>query len=110
MSQLIQPNSRNKNSKTLTAENSLSGSDLKRKLSPRLKIAVSLAIAMTADALDLAFPVLSIPVDLAAAVALILIHGVRWEIFAVIAPEVFPATAPLPTWTLLVIYLATVKK
>jgi hypothetical protein len=110
MSVLIKPDHERKKGTAAKPPNDRSAASISKRIKPRLKIALSLAVAITADALDIAFPFLSVPVDLFAACSLLLLHGVRWEIFAVIAPEIFPPTAPLPTWTLLVIYLATVNQ
>lgn len=74
------------------------------------KLFLGLAIALTADSLDLAFPTVSFPVDFVAALLLTFLYGLRWEILAILVPELFPATSLIPTWTMLVFYLAGIKR
>lgn len=74
-----------------------------------LRLFAGLAIAMTADALDLAFPLASLPVDFVTAVLISILFGWRWETLAVLAPEIFPLTSVFPTWVMLVFYLARIR-
>jgi hypothetical protein len=71
-----------------------------------VRLFAGLAIAMTADALDVAFPMVSLPVDFVTAILISLIFGWRWETLVVLAPEIFPVTAIFPTWVILVFYLS----
>jgi hypothetical protein len=73
------------------------------------RLFIGLAIAMTADALDVAFPVVSLPVDFVTALLISLVFGWRWETIVVLIPEVIPVTSMFPTWVILVFYLAGVK-
>lgn len=75
-----------------------------------LPLFTGLAIAMIADALDVAFPMLSLPMGFLTAILLSLIFGVRWETFVVLIPESLPVTAMFPTWVILVFYLAGIKR
>jgi hypothetical protein len=74
-----------------------------------VRLFVGLAIAMTADALDVAFPMITLPVDFVTAILISLVFGWRWETIVVMIPEVFPVTAMFPTWVILVFYLGGVK-
>lgn len=74
-----------------------------------LRLFVALAIAITADALDVAFPMISLPVDFVTAILISFIFGWRWETLVVLAPEIFPVTAMFPTWVILVFYLAGIR-
>ena len=74
-----------------------------------VRLFAALAIAITADALDVAFPVLSTPVDFVAAILISMLFGWRFETVVVLAAEIFPATSTFPTWVLLVFYLAGIK-
>lgn len=74
-----------------------------------VRLFIGLAIAITADALDVAFPMLSLPVDFVTAVLISLIFGWRWETLVVLVPEILPVTSLFPTWVILVFYLAGIK-
>ena len=74
-----------------------------------VRLFAALAIAMTADALDVAFPMVCLPVDFVTAILISMIFGWRWETLIVLAPEVIPVTALFPTWVILVFYLAGIK-
>jgi len=76
-----------------------------------MKFFVSLAIAMTIDALDVAFPVISPATSVVGAASLLFLWGWRWEILTVAFPEsVVGPVAMFPTWTILVLYLGGFKK
>ena len=74
-----------------------------------VRLFVGLAIAMIADALDVAFPMVSLPVDFVTAILISLVFGWRWETIVVMIPEVIPITSMFPTWVILVFYLGGVK-
>ncbi len=69
--------------------------------------AFTLLVAACADALEVAFPLAWVPVDIAVALLLLLIWGRRWEVAVVILPELIPGVSMFPTWTLLAVYLTT---
>lgn len=74
-----------------------------------LRLFIGLAIAMTADALDVAFPMITLPVDFVTAILISIIFGWRWETLVVLVPEIIPVTAMFPTWVVLVLYLGGIK-
>jgi hypothetical protein len=74
-----------------------------------MRLFAGLAIAMTADALDVAFPMVSLPVDFVTAILISILFGWRWETLVVLVPEIFPVTALFPTWVILVFYLAGLR-
>lgn len=74
-----------------------------------VRLCVGLVIAIAADALDVAFPMVSLPVDFVTAILIAVVFGWQWEMLAVLLPEVFPGTAIFPTWVILVFYLAGIK-
>lgn len=69
--------------------------------------AFTLLLAAGADALEVAFPLAWVPIDVAVALLLLLIWGRRWEVAVVILPELIPGVSMFPTWTLLAVYLVT---
>lgn len=85
-------------------------------VAPRVKAAksggvrlfIGLLIALAADALDVAVPGVTLPLDIITAILMVLLYGLRWEILLVMFPEMFPGTAFFPTWVILVFYLAGV--
>jgi hypothetical protein len=74
-------------------------------LIPRKRFWLCLLIAILADAADVA-PGLAAAVDLATGLLLTALIGWRWQILAVLLPEIFPPTALFPSWVMLVLYLA----
>ena len=74
-----------------------------------VRLFAGLAIAMIADAIDVAFPMVSLPVDFVTAILISIVFGWRWETLVVLAPEIIPVTAMFPTWVILVFYLAGIK-
>ncbi len=74
-----------------------------------VRLFAGLAIALIADALDVAFPMVSLPVDFVTAILISIIFGWRWETLFVLVPEIIPVTALFPTWVVLVFYLGGVK-
>jgi len=75
-----------------------------------IRLIIGLAIALTADALDVAFPMMTLPIDFVTAILITIVFGWRWETIVVMVPEVIPVTAMFPTWVILVFYLAGVKR
>lgn len=73
------------------------------------RLLAGLAIAMAADGLNVAFPLLPMPVDFVAAILISLLFGWRWETIAVTIAEAFPMTSLFPTWVIFVFYLNGVK-
>jgi hypothetical protein len=69
------------------------------------KHGVSLAVALMADGLEMAFPPAWLVVDALATVSFFLIWGLRWEIAVVLLPELIPGMNVFPSWTLLAMYL-----
>jgi hypothetical protein len=65
----------------------------------------SLAVAVAADALELAFPPAWLVIDAFATLSFFLIWGLRWEIAVVLLPELVPGMNVFPSWTLLALYL-----
>lgn len=74
-----------------------------------VRLIVGLVIAATADAVDLAFPMVSLPLDFVTAILISIVFGWQWETLAVLLPEMFPGTAIFPTWVILVFYLSGIK-
>lgn len=70
-----------------------------------LKCVATLAVAATADGLQIAFPAFWIPISIITAITLFLLWGWRWEILVVLVPELAPVIGILPTWTGVAIYL-----
>ena len=70
---------------------------------------MSLAVAGVADSLNVAFPVLFLPVGILTALILLALWGLRWEVAVAVIPELIPGVAMFPSWVLLVCYLAGVK-
>jgi hypothetical protein len=66
---------------------------------------LGIAIAVIADAIEVAFPPSWLLVDAITVAAFILIFGFRWEIFVALLPEAIPGVDFFPTWTLLAIHL-----
>ena len=75
-----------------------------------VRLFVGLAIALTADALGVAFPLITLPVDVVTAILISIVFGWHWETIVVIVPEALPVTSMFPTWVILVFYLAGVKR
>ena len=73
--------------------------------SAAFKAMASLAVAVAADALEVAFPPAWLVIDGFATVAFFLIWGLRWEIAVVLLPELVPGMNVFPSWTLLALYL-----
>ncbi len=73
--------------------------------SAAFKAMASLAVAVAADALEVAFPPAWLVIDGFATVAFFLIWGFRWEIAVVLLPELVPGMNVFPSWTLLALYL-----
>lgn len=73
--------------------------------SHRARFTLSLALAGIADAAQAVFPPDWIFVDVAMAAAFLMIWGMRWEIAAVLIPELIPGMSVFPTWSLLAVYL-----
>lgn len=71
-----------------------------------VRLIFGLLIALAADALDVAVPGVTLPLDFLTAILMALLYGLRWEILLVMFPEMFPGTAFFPTWVILVFYLA----
>jgi len=65
----------------------------------------SLAVAVAADALEVAFPPAWLVIDAFATLSFFLIWGLRWEIAVVLLPELVPGMNAFPSWTLLAMYL-----
>jgi hypothetical protein len=65
----------------------------------------SLAVALAADAIEVAFPPAWLVVDAFATLSFFLIWGLRWEIAVVLLPELIPGMNVFPSWTLLAMYL-----
>ena len=74
-------------------------------LSPKARWVFSLALAAIADAAQAVFPPDWVFMDGIMVVALLMLWGLRWEIAAVLLPEMLPGVSVFPTWTLLVMYL-----
>ena len=70
-----------------------------------LKYVVTIAVAATADSLQIAFPPLWIPISLITAVILFLLWGWRWEILVVLVPELAPVIGIFPSWVAIALYL-----
>jgi len=73
--------------------------------SAAFKATASLALAVVADALEVAFPPAWLVIDACTTVAFFLIWGLRWEIAVVLLPELVPGMNVFPSWTLLALYL-----
>lgn len=65
----------------------------------------SLAVAVAADALEVAFPPAWLVIDAFATLSFFMIWGLRWEIAVVLLPELVPGMNVFPSWTLLAMYL-----
>jgi hypothetical protein len=70
-----------------------------------LKHVVTIAVAAAADGLQLAFPPLWIPVSIVTALILFALWGWRWEILAILVPELLPVIDVLPGWVGIALYL-----
>lgn len=81
------------------------GSPRTRLQGPSLKYVVTIAVAATADSLQIAFPPLWIPISLITAVILFSLWGWRWEILVVLVPELAPVIGIFPTWIAIALYL-----
>lgn len=66
---------------------------------------VTIAVAATADSLQIAFPPLWIPISLITALILFSLWGWRWEILVVLVPELAPVIGIFPTWIAIALYL-----
>jgi hypothetical protein len=70
------------------------------------KSMAGLALAVAADALELAFPPAWLLIDAVATAGFFLIWGLRWEIAVVLLPELIPGMNVFPSWTLLAMFLS----
>jgi hypothetical protein len=70
-----------------------------------LKYVITFAVAAAADALQVAFPPFWIPVSMVTALIFFLLWGWRWEIFAVLVPELAPVVDVFPSWIAIAFYL-----
>jgi len=77
-------------------------------MSHTMRFALSVLVAMAADALEMPlepFPPAWILVDVVTAGAFFFLWGFRWEVALVLIPELVPGLNVFPTWFLLALYL-----
>lgn len=89
----------------MTGTGAADGSGRGHKRGSGLKYAATLALAATADGLQIAFPPFWIPISIVTVLILFCLWGWRWEILVVLVPELAPIIGILPTWTAVAIYL-----
>lgn len=70
-----------------------------------LKYVITFAVAAAADALQVAFPPFWIPLSIVTALILFALWGWRWEILAVLVPELAPIVDVFPSWVAIALYL-----
>lgn len=71
----------------------------------KLRPAITLVCALTADGLQWLFPFLWPVCDGAMVIAVLLLWGWRWEVLVAVIPELIPGLALAPTWTIFAGYL-----
>ena len=70
-----------------------------------VRFVIGLAFAALADGLEVMFPPLWVPIDLAMVGVFFFLWGFRWEVALVLLPELIPGANMFPSWTLLALYL-----
>ena len=76
----------------------------------KVRCGLTLLLAVAADAFQVLVPPLWLLPDVGMVVALLLLWGWRWEIFAVVVPEVVPGLELFPTWTLFAVYFVATRR
>ena len=76
-----------------------------RGVASNMRFVVGLALAALADGLEVMFPPLWIPIDLAMVGVFFFLWGFRWEVALILLPELIPGANMFPSWTLLALYL-----
>jgi hypothetical protein len=74
-----------------------------------IRLFTGCAVALAADALNIALPLFTIPVDFVTAVLMSLVFGWRRPIIAVTIIEAIPIAAMFPTWTLFFVHYGVLK-
>jgi hypothetical protein len=70
-----------------------------------MRFVLTIVVASIADVLEAMFPPAWIPIDLATVAFFFLLWGFRWEVAAVLIPELIPGVNMFPSWILLALYL-----
>jgi len=71
-----------------------------------IKFVATVAIAAAADGLQVMFPLVYLPIDVVAALAFVLMWGLRWEIAVALLPELVPGVDMFPCWMALAVYFS----
>ena len=71
----------------------------------KIRVALTLLCAITADGLQWLIPFLWPFFDGAMVLAILILWGWRWEVLVVVIPELIPGLELAPTWTLFAAYL-----
>jgi hypothetical protein len=74
-----------------------------------MRLVATLLVAALADSLEFIPPPFGYVGDFVAVVGLLFLWGFRWEILAVLLPELIPGLNVFPTWTGLALYFVFQK-